>query len=135
MLLVLIEDIKDQMPHVFDVGRCGLSHERVSCGREDRAVKASVGRIGLSADEATLLQAANEMRQSRKLGIREDRELAHPQCVIGLLRKACQDVVLEEAQIGVAPELVAQDGREARQDVVQRPPGLSLVRSEPRDPG
>ena len=62
VLLTLVKDVKDQMPHVFDVTRCSFGHERVSCSREDRAVEAPVYRIGLSNDETALLQAAHEMR-------------------------------------------------------------------------
>jgi hypothetical protein len=73
VLLGLVEDIEDQVPHVLHVSWRGLDHLRVPCGGEDGAGEPSVGRVGLAADEAALLQAVYEMGQAGLLGAREHR--------------------------------------------------------------
>ena len=66
------------------------------------------------------------------LGAREYRQLAHPQSVVWLLGQGRQDVVLEEAQVGVTPQLPAQGSRQGREDKVQRRPRLQFVGRKPR---
>ena len=71
------------------------------------------------------------MRQSREFRARDRRQLAHPQRVVGLLGQARKDVVLEEAQVDLAPQLAAEDVGQGRDDAVECPPRLYVRRGEP----
>jgi hypothetical protein len=130
-LFLVVEDVEDKVPHVLDVYGRSPGGELVPGVCKEREREPAVYRVRHATDEAARLKAAHQMRQTRQLRARDNRQLAHPQGTVGLLGQARKDVVLEEAQVYLAPQLAAEDIGQGRDDAVERSPRLQLVGGEP----